>query len=427
MNNSKDIALHSCKPFFVLAGTAFILTAFLGFLASLKVAFPFIEHSILPFDRIRPLHTLFPIVGVIAGSHAWISYATAKKNNVSLSKLSFYLILFFGITSTICLLLGIGSGREYFSWPPLLSIPLISTVSILVYLLYRKFIDFSSKSPEGAWLIGFGSVFILIGLIESLLWNIPSLGNNIVKDLTVQWHGIDTFFTGLNAFLYGVGILVLKNNFKPLRRKWLYIIAAFSLLFTFGHHHYISPQPEFLKILAFIASMIAMFSFLKHFKAYRKKEISNYASRSAMQSLFRSVEIWTIVSFASGILFAIPHVNTIVHGTFLIVIHSMGSMIGVQYVLVHVAGFSIFSSINAASEKRIKLGIKLLNTSLILMWLSFGIAGLIKGYMRFDHHYIEINHLAQYALYFLPVLGAILLSGIYLISSELIKNATYKK
>ncbi len=420
----KENAKKASQPFFILAAIAFIFTSIVGLLISFKIALPNINHLIFPFEKLRPLHTFFPIVGVLAGAHAWITYMTAdqrKKITNSLSNFSFLLLLLFVSGAGSSLVVGKFSGREYFSWPPAFSILLILSVAIMCFLLYKKFSYLSKKSPEGSWLIGFGSVFILIGLSESLIWLIPSIGNNFVKDLSIQWHGIDTFFAGINAFLYGIGVFVLQKDPKPLRKKWLYALAVFSLLFTFGHHHYISPQPHFLKILAFIASMIAMFSFVKHFRAYYNTAKQDKASRSALETLFRSVELWTIVSFGSGILFAIPQFNLIVHGTYLIVVHSMGSMIGVQLMLIFVAGFSIFKPANQKSEDRIKLGVKLLNNTLILLWVLMGIVGIIKGTMRMDHSYFEINNTMQNYLYFLPVLGILLFISISLISIELIR------
>lgn len=269
--------------------------------------------------------------------------------------------------------------------------------------------------------MGFGSIFILIGLSESLTWLIPSIGNNFVKDLTLQWHGIDTFFAGLNAFLYGVGVFVIQRDPKPLRKKMLYTIAIFSLLFTFGHHHYVSPQPQFLKVLAFVASMIAMFSFVKHFRVFKKTAYKKAASKTVIETLFRSVELWTIVSFGTGILFAIPQFNLVIHGTYLIVMHAMGSMIGVQLMLVFIAGFSIFKVESLKSEKRIKFGVKLLNNSLILLWVLMVVVGLIKGVMRVDHNFYEINNATSYYFYFLPLLGMILLVSISIISVELLR------
>lgn len=427
---SNDLAKKASIPFFMLAASAFILTGFFGFLASLKVAFPFIDHSIWPFEKLRPLHTLFPIVGILAGSHGWITFMTFKKSKKFtnlLSHFSFLLLFIFISGASLSLIFGKFSGREYFSWPPIFSIPLILSVLIMCFLLFKRFNYLFGKSPEGSWLVGFGIIFIVIGLSESLAWLIPSVGNNFVKDLTLQWHGIDTFFAGLNAFLYGIGVFVIQKDPKPLRKRGLYIIAIFSLLFTFGHHHYVSPQPQFFKILAFIASMIAMFSFIKHLRAYKNGAKHHEGSKSAMEMMFKAVELWTIVSFGTGILFAIPQINLIVHGTYLVVIHAMGSMIGVQLVLIFIAGFSVFEIKTEKAETNIKHGIKMLNLFLILMWLLMGAAGIIKGIMRMDSNYYEINNVTKNFLYLLPFLGLMLFSAISLISVELIKAVLKSK
>ncbi len=418
-------AKKASLPFFILAAVAFIMASIAGVLASFEIAIPDLKYSIFPFEKLRPLHTFFPIVGVLAGSFGWIVYvATKEKKKITntASKLSFLFLLLFFVVAGTSLLVGGFSGREYFSWPPIYSIPLILSIVISCFLFFDHFKSLAKKSPEGSWLIGFGIIFILIGLSESLGWLIPSIGNNFVKDLTLQWHGIDTFFAGLNALLYGVGVFVLQKDPKPLRKSWLYVIAISSLLFTFGHHHYVSPQPHFLKILAFIASMIAMFSFIKHFRAFRKIQKEKKASRTVIEALFRGVELWTVVSFGTGILFAIPQINLIVHGTYLIVMHAMGSMIGVQLLLVFVGGFSIFDTINKKSAYRIKLGVKLLNYSLISICILMSAVGFIKGIMRPDHLFLEFNNSMHYFLYVLPVLGTMLLISISLLSVELMMS-----
>jgi len=345
MTSNKALYLKSVVPFFVLAASAFLITLIVGLLASLKVAIPSISHSILAFERIRPLHTLFPIVGVLSGIFGWISFMSfkqPKKYTLLITWLSFGLLIFFMSGASLSLLMGQFSGREYFSWPPIFSIPLIVSLLLMISLVFNRRRFLSQLSPEGFWLVGFGLIFITIGLSESVLWLMPTIGNNIVKDLTVKWHSIDTFFAGLNAFLYGVGVFILQKNPKPLRKITPYLIAIGGLLFTFGHHHYVSPQPNILKYLALIASMIGLFSFIKHYRIYKKTKLKANNS-SHYDVLFRAVELWTIVSFGSGILFAIPQVNLVIHGTYLVVIHAMGSMIGVELILVFIAGFSIFS------------------------------------------------------------------------------------
>lgn len=141
MNFEKENLKWISLPFFMLAAVAFILTALIGLMASFKIAFPSIDHAIFPFERLRPLHTLFPIVGVLAGAHGWVSYKTikpAEKNSILLSNSSFLLLLFFICGSSLSLAMGEFSGREYFSWPPLFSIPLILSVGIMAYYFLRN-------------------------------------------------------------------------------------------------------------------------------------------------------------------------------------------------------------------------------------------------------------------------------------------------
>jgi len=422
MKAYKPQALRATAPFFVLAASAFILTVFVGLITALKVAIPSISHTVLAFERIRPLHTLFPIVGVLSGIFGWISFMSfkqPKKYTAILTWLSFALLLFFVSGASLSLLLGQFSGREYFSWPPIFSVPLLLSLFLMNILLFSRTQFFSKISPEGFWLAGFGLLFITLGLSESVLWLIPKIGENLVKNLTVQWHSIDTFFAGLNAFLYGIGVFILQKEAKTLRKWPLYLIAIGGLLFTFGHHHYVSPQPNILKILALIASMIGMFSFVKHFRIYIKTKIKKEGALT-LDVLFRTVELWTIVSFGTGILFAIPQVNLVIHGTYLVVIHAMGSMIGVELVLVFAAGFSIFKVRDVYAVKRIKWAVKLLNISLVLMWILMSVVGLIKGFMRFNSDYYTYNNAIQPFLYLLPILGLLLSVAISTLSYELL-------
>jgi len=415
--------LRAVAPFFVLAASAFIMTLIVGLIASLKVAIPSISHTVLAFERIRPLHTLFPIVGVLSGIFGWISFMShkqPKKYTLFITWFSFALLAFFVSGASLSLLMGQFSGREYFSWPPIFSIPLVMSLLLMVSLVFNRIRFLSQLSPEGFWLVGFGLIFITIGLSESILWLMPTIGTNIVKDLTVKWHSIDTFFAGLNAFLYGVGVFILQKKPKPLRKMPLYLIAIGGLLFTFGHHHYISPQPNILKILALIASMIGLFSFIKHYRFYKKTKLKK-ENTSHYDVLFRTVELWTIVSFGTGILFAIPQVNLVVHGTYLVVIHAMGSMIGVELILVFIAGFSIFKIESIAAQNRIKVAVKLLNISLVLMWVLMSVVGLIKGFMRFESSFYEYNQILQNFLYLLPVLGLILFVAISILCIELLQ------
>src|SRR3546814_9099062 len=93
----------------------------------------------------------------------------------------------------------------------------------------------------------------------------------------------------------------------PLGSGGWFAVAALTWLFTFGHHHYISPQPQWLKTLTVIASMLAIVSFLRHARAYRAGSAAQPGPRTVSALILAAVERWTLISFATGIAFAVPY------------------------------------------------------------------------------------------------------------------------
>ncbi|MBK6929500.1 MAG: hypothetical protein IPH12_01050 [Saprospirales bacterium] len=282
----------------------FLIASVTGFIASLKVALPVAGSEWIDFQKIRPLHTFLALAAQIAGLLGLSQYILGRYGAASAIARP-YAFATFIVAGSTAILAGHYSGREYISWPVYLTPLLLAPVLANVFRLFQSARALSAANPEGFWLLVSGHLFIVGGGVESHFWLIPSVGGNFVKDLTVQWHGIDTFIAGINISLYGVSVFTLNQHPKPLRSGWLYVIALFSLLFTFGHHHYVSPQPFSLKMLAFAASMVAVLSLLKHTKEYRK-QIRQKTQKDALYQLVTAITFWMLVSIGTGILFAIP-------------------------------------------------------------------------------------------------------------------------
>ncbi len=400
----------------------FMVAGITGMVASLGVSVANWNIESLSFTRFRPLHTFFALMAEMTGVIGIVAILLQKcsfRRSGYLNIWMFTGMTFFIVLSSILIFAGNFSGREYFSWDPRLSFLPAGALISTIFLLFKHYAVFYRLSPEGFWLLGLGLLFTLGGLLESHFWLIPGIGNNIVKDLTVQWHGIDTFVAGLNASIYGGSIYFLQSTPKPLRKKWLYVIAVFSLLFTFGHHHYMSPQPHYLKILAFLASMVAMVSFIRHLRAFLKLKVKVNRKMDWSTLMLRSVEVWTIVSVASGVLFAIPQINFYIHGTYFVVIHAMGSMIGVNLLLIFLVGFFIHGKISPARERRIKFSVWTVNVALTGLWFVLGIAGFIKGLGRLHSNYWVFTQEMKPVLYFFPVLGGILTTAIIHLGAEI--------
>lgn len=381
----------SFRGFFALSLLGFVATCLLGVLGSFRLLLP-IEHlEFLTFVRLRPLHTFLAIAAMVAGIVGLLHLVLAKEAEARCSvasRVQFFSLWGFVLAGVGSLFMGWGTGREYMSW----SAPVALFVLVPVGLGFSQVVGsrqrLAARSPEGTWLLGLGFGLLGVGLLESYLWMLPAVGAHFVRDLTVQWHGIDAFIAGLNVCLYGASMFLMDKTARQLRKSTLLLVATLSLLFTFGHHHYASPQPAFLKVFAFVASMLAISSFVRHSRAYLASVSKTGADDNGVVGLMRSVQLWTIVSLLSGILYAIPQLNVYLHGTHLVLIHAMGSMIGISLIIY--AG--IFKSsplrMSAGEVGRVRFCVKAINGSLVALWIALGAGGLYRGIARIESDYL---------------------------------------
>jgi len=413
---------RSAKPYFLLALAGLGATSAIGLLACLHldqpISLPGLDY--ISFARLRPLHTLLALASAFAGIFALarLPQPTEATPSHPASKLQLLGLVAFILAALASIATGHGSGREYFSWHPAASAPLLLAVALHASRLYRHRRAFAKISPEGLWLVATGAGFLCLSLLESCLWLLPRIGLNAVVDLTVQWHAIDALFAGINLSLYGASLFLLDKKARPLRPKPLFLLALGSLLFTFGHHHYASPQPTWLKVLALLASLLAISSFIRHSRAYlRRRDKPDSLSASFPAQLVRSIQIWTIVSLLSGILYAIPQINLYLHGTLLVLIHAMGSMIGIC-LIIYLGAFQAGRPLSPADALRAGRRLRLVNASLSGLWLVLGVGGIYRGTARLHLDYLEFApHLRWANLGFL-LCGAALFLGIALLSAS---------
>jgi nitric oxide reductase subunit B len=415
------------RAFFIFAAVAFLLSALVGIVASLQVGIPthyasWVAH--IDLTVLRPIHTMLSLVGMLAGgmglTTALVESIRGEDTASRIQWTAFHLLLLFTLLATVTLAMGKTSGREYISWVAPVTLPLIASVVTIAYLILRNPKPVIAASPEGMWLHILGWILIALGLIETHGYQLPFVFRNGVRDLTQQWHGIDIIIAGLNVVLYSGMLFLLQKEPKPLRKRWMFAIATFGLLGTFGHHHYISPQPVYLKWFAFLASMVAILSFLRHIRGYRKELVANQLQPNPIMPLLLSAEFWTIVAVGSGVLFAIPQINFYVHGTYLIVVHAMGSMIGINVMIIVAAALLFMRYEESATLASLKWGVRMVNASLVLMWMGMGIPSVMKGILRASHDFQAYNPVIERWYVIFTIAGMLLLSGLFVLMSEII-------
>lgn len=379
-----------------------------GIVLGVKSARPELAVAALPMQVIQPLHTLGVVCFLVSGIATLLGDAIRRVGGVALIPpliTTGGLLLFFtgGVYSVVT---GRGSGLEYTSWPPELSVLPIALFAAMAWDVWKNLGPLTSRAPEGVWLLTIGLCLTPLGLIERAAWIDAA---DPTRALMTEWHALDTVFAGLNTSLYGLAVIRVskRSKPKPLRAPVLYAIASFALLSTFGHHHYMSDQPLTLKYIAFAASMLGLVSFIRHMRAHRKPRTPN--DTRAGERLLRSGAIWTIFAIGSGVLLAVPHINLLLHGTHAIVGHAMGAVIGVNVSVV--LGLMLGGARDALDpvvRARTQRLTGAFNIILLLMVLDLFAAGAAKGWIRLDGTHHDYQPIVRNLLLPLPILGVAL-------------------
>ena len=384
---------------FPLAVGCLAVTMLIGLVTAMATV---LETPLIDFRTLNSSHTLFALGFVIAGALGAAQVAVGRPPPRP------QVILFLaGIAAPLLAMAAGGfSGREYLTWPPLFSIPLFGAIAWASVNVLIGLTRLGREHPESAWVIGIGAVVLPLGFAEAHLYLVPAIGLDIGKDMAVQWQGIDTMIGGWNAMLYGVGAMMIAPAGKMSRgfRNLLFLVAATGLLLTFSHHHYASPQATWLKNVAFLTSLLAAVAFLHHFRNWRRAAPAD----TRLAVLLGIVERWTIFAVGTGFLMALPPLNVLVHGTYVIVGHAMGSMIGVNAILIFAIARGQGEQPGAVADAAFRRWSRLFDWSLAgFVAILFG-AGLVEGVLRTDGGYWAYIGEVRSVLTLLPVFGVAL-------------------
>ena len=140
--------------------------------------FQYIIHDfikeILPFNAVRPLHTLFAVSWVILTATGGIYYYLEQKNqNYKLVSVHFWLFIITGIGIAVSYLLRNFAGKEYLEFPSYFYFPIVSGW-ILFGITYFKNVFSSFKNlPVYYWMWATGIVLMIYHFTEAHLWLLP--------------------------------------------------------------------------------------------------------------------------------------------------------------------------------------------------------------------------------------------------------------
>ncbi|MBS1742842.1 MAG: cbb3-type cytochrome c oxidase subunit I [Bacteroidetes bacterium] len=379
--------------YFLLTGLILLIIGLInGILGAFQYVIPGLFKSSLSFEKIRPLHVssvvFWIIVSATGGVLSYVENYTGRKLfSPTLARLQltiFICSIFFILVSYLS---GIFGGREYWEYPPVLSLPIIC--GWLLFLInFIVSIKFSKRQPVYVWMWFTGIVFFLFSFLESYLWIFPYFRSNIVNDMTIQWKSYGSMVGSWNMLIYGCVLFLIEkisgdDNYSKSKVSFaLYFLGLINLLFNWGHHIYTLPTHHFIKTISYIVSMSELLILARIIYNW-KSSITTAQKLSFLPSykLIIAADVWILLNLLLAIAMSVPAINIYTHGTHITVAHTMGATIGINTMLLLAVAYDILCDQHQSIFQRRAFNVAywIANVSLLLFWISLIRIGVLKA------------------------------------------------
>jgi len=423
--------------FFISLSLVFLsLGLIFGLIASLQYLFPSLLRLEFPFSRWRPLHVSMVISWIFTAASGGLYYYIQDYTGRSIHSVRLGWIhgILLSVVSLITIILystGKFGGREYLEFPAWLGIPLILYWLIFMYNIFRSMKRKSGTVPVYIWMWSTGLIFFLITFLESQLWLIGFFGENLIREVTVQWKALGSMVGSWNMLVYGTAFYVMEKisgDEKQARSPltfFFYFLGLTNLMFNWGHHTYIVPASPWIRNVAYIISMTELLILANIIWQW------NVSVRSAKKNFhiisykfFIASDVWIFLNLIQAIAMSVPAINLYTHGTHVTVAHAMGTTIGINCMILFASLFYMSGNDLVKRNKdltQVTRGFWLVNISLFFFWLSLITAGIKKALLvgEVSHALLMKELYPFFAL--ITVAGIVMITGFFLILTPLLK------
>lgn len=425
---------------FILLGLlALTVSLIFGALGAFKFLYPeFLEA--LPFHKIRPMHVSLSVSWIFLAAIGGIYYYLPNFCQLSLysaraARWHFWLFLITGLVILASYFLGKFGGREYWEFPPVLSVPIFLSWILFGVNYFKTVLQERGAWPIYYWMWGTGIVFFFLTFTEAHLWLIPYFRENMVREITVQWKAYGALVGSWNMMVYGTAIFVMerisgggKMAFSKMAFA-LYFLGLFNLMFGWAHHAYPIPTAPWIRHFAYFVSMTELLILGKIIWDWRGSlfTYTKFQHRHACRFLF-AADIWVFLNLILGLIISIPAANLITHGTHVTVAHAMGTTIGINTMILLGSVFFMIEEgygrdLEISHTTPIRTGFWLANICLFVFLAALMAAGISRGTYTGEVFGEMMETITPYLLVFagsglglLLGLWMILLPAIHLIS-----------
>jgi len=330
-------------PYFAVALLLFGLQIAFGLLAAVKYLGPDPLINLLPFDRVKAIHTNLLIVWVLTGFMGAAYHVVPEESGTELwsprlAYIALGLWVLMGLTAVIGYVFGWTEGNKLLEQPyPLKLLIVVVMLMFLANLLL-------TIRRAGRWTTT--EAVLVAGLILTALLYLPALltFDNYTVSIFYRWWTVHLWVEGVWEMVQGALLAYLLIRLSGVDRevleKWLYVIVGLTFIsgiLGMAHHYYFVGVPHYwLPIGGFFSALeplvflgMAMYAYF----AMRRSGLS-HPNTLAIHWAIGSAIFSALGAGLLGLAHTWPAVNKWTHGTLITAMHGHAAFFGAYVMIV---------------------------------------------------------------------------------------------
>lgn len=355
----------------------------------LPASYPWLKRLGVQMHQTHSIHTSFAVAWIYLAALAFLHeimhrhrrFSRAERRRITV-QLGLWTLAGVGIAVTLAA--KIYSGREYVEYHPAFGVLILGGWALFAWnFLLRVWRGFwSAPVYVFMWTISCG--LFVFTYAEQNAWRLLPFGRYAVADIQLQWKSLGAMIGSFNLLVYGISMYLgerISGNRAYAQSKMGFALFGVGLLNSFtnyAHHTYHLPQSALVKWIAFVVSMLEVVILTRALFDLLRPTGCATAEPTPTERFLASAKWWSLGNLVLAILISVPPLNTLIHGTLVVVAHAMGSTIGIDTMVLFAAVSALLPA--AQVERWLVVG---LNLSLGLLVAALAGHGLVKGYVRY--------------------------------------------
>ena len=301
-----------------------------------------------------------------------------------------------GTAALVTLALGVWSGREYLETHPLLSVPILAGWLCFVWRWIRATGFRFRDQPAYIYMWNVGLVYFVFTFAEAHLFLFDGISLRPVRDIALQWKAYGALVGSFNLIVYGsvAWVATRASGSEAYARSntafALFFVGVLNSFTNYVHHTYHVPQTPVVKWVSFVVSMAEFVILVKVLWDCRAlvRGPGGVARHRATRAFFAAATVWTALQLTMSLLISVPPLNAIFHGTHVVTAHAMGSMLGIDSMILFGALAWVLSAIGAPDRPTqrgwsVMGAFWLVNVGVFALWAGLLVSGIATGIQRY--------------------------------------------